>query len=182
MDRQTFERLALDHLDSVHRLAMQLCRRPDVAADLVQETYLKAFRAGDRFEEKGAGIRAWLFKILHNAYFNRTAKERNQPVTAESILETADPEPGPDAPSPAWDLSTLNWDHVDDRLRQAIDRLKPEYRTVLLFWAVEGMKYREIADIVDVPVGTVMSRLHRARTILMQELAEMAEEMRLQSG
>ena len=73
----------------------------------------------------------------------------------------------------------MDWEHVDDRLKAAIDRLKPEYRSVLLLWGVEGLKYREIADIQDVPIGTVMSRLHRARTILSEELTGLAEEKRI---
>jgi RNA polymerase sigma-70 factor (ECF subfamily) len=71
---------------------------------------------------------------------------------------------------------------VDDRLKAAIERLKPDYREVLLLWGVEGMKYREIADILGIPIGTVMSRLHRARSILTEELAGLAEEKRLKNG
>jgi RNA polymerase sigma-70 factor, ECF subfamily len=182
VDRATFEHLALENFDAVYRMAMQLCRHPDEASELVQETYLRALRATDRFESRGGGMRAWLFKILHNVFFNRADKERNQPAASEEILDAVADEPGPDAPWPAWDLSTLNWDHVDERLKTAINRLKPDYRTALLLWAVEGLKYREIAEVVGVPAGTVMSRLHRARSLLMQDLQEMAEEMRLRSG
>jgi len=79
-------------------------------------------------------------------------------------------------PSPCWDLSTLDWEQVDDRLKKALDDLPDHYRTVLLLWAVEGLKYREVAEVLDVPLGTVMSRLYRARSILSEQLAELAQE------
>ena len=74
MDRNAFDKLALEHLDSVYRMAMQLARHPDEASDLVQETYLKALRVAERFEEKGGGIRPWLFKILHNVFYSKVGR------------------------------------------------------------------------------------------------------------
>jgi RNA polymerase sigma-70 factor (ECF subfamily) len=161
---------------------MQLARHPDEAADLVQETYLKALRASDRYEPQGGGVRPWLFKILHNVFYTRLDKARRQPTLVEDFALTPGNQTGPDQPDPVWSLADLDWEHVDERLKDAIERLKPEYRAVLLLWGVEGMKYREIAEIQEVPIGTVMSRLHRARTILAEELAELAEEKRLPSG
>ena len=79
-------------------------------------------------------------------------------------------------PSPCWDLDTLDWEQVDDRLKEAIHALPDHYREVLLLWAVEGLKYREIADVLGVALGTVMSRLYRARSVLSEQLAELAEE------
>jgi RNA polymerase sigma-70 factor (ECF subfamily) len=181
LDRQEFEQLALEHLDATYRMALQLTRHPDEAADLVQETYLKALRAADRFEERGGGIRPWLFKILHNAFYSRIARARRQPAAMEDLPADSD-EPGPDEPVPAWNLAALDWEHVDGRLKAAIEKLRPEYRTVLLLWGVEGLKYREIAAVEDVPIGTVMSRLHRARAILAQQLADLAEETGLNPG
>jgi len=84
----------------------------------------------------------------------------------------------PDEPAPAWNLESLDWEHVDERIKAAIEGLRPEYRTVLLLWGVEGLKYREIAEIEAVPIGTIMSRLHRARSILAEQLEEFAEETR----
>jgi RNA polymerase sigma-70 factor (ECF subfamily) len=169
--------LSLEHLDAVYRLALQLSRHPDEASDLVQETYLKALRASDRFEETGGGIRPWLFKILHNVFYTRLAKAKRAPVSVEALDATAADESAPDEPEPAWDLESLDWEHVDERLKAAIEQLRPEYRTVLLLWAVEGLKYREIAQIQEIPIGTVMSRLHRARSILTEQLRDFAEEM-----
>ena len=176
MERDAFEKLALEHLQAVYRLALQLVRHPDEASDLVQETYLKALGVADRFEERGGGIRPWLFKILHNVFYTRLSRNKRAPLSVDELHGAVTDEPGPDEPGPAWDLGTLNWEHVDDRIKTAIEGLRPEYRTVLLLWAVEGMKYREIAEIQEIPIGTVMSRLHRARSTLTDQLAEFAEE------
>jgi RNA polymerase sigma-70 factor (ECF subfamily) len=80
--------------------------------------------------------------------------------------------PAPDEAPPAWDGASFDWEHVDDRLRKIIEELKDEYRQVLLMWGVQGLKYREIAEVLDVPIGTVMSRLHRARKLVADALAE----------
>ena len=176
VERAAFEKLALEHFDAVYRLALQLVRHPDEASDLVQETYLKALRVAERFEEQGGGIRPWLFKILHNVFYTRLAKAKRAPMSVDELHGASTDDPGPDEPGPAWDLSTFNWEHVDERLKAAIEQLRPEYRTVLLMWAVEGLKYREIAKIQEIPIGTVMSRLHRARSTLADQLAEFAEE------
>jgi RNA polymerase sigma-70 factor (ECF subfamily) len=176
VDRETFEKLSLEHLEAMYRLALQLVRHPDEASDLVQETYLKALRVADRFQEQGGGIRPWLFKILHNVFYTRLAKAKRAPVSVDALDGAAADEAGPDEPGPAWDLENLDWEHVDDRLKTAIEHLRPEYRTVLLLWAVEGLKYREIAVIQEIPIGTVMSRLHRARSILADQLVDLAEE------
>ncbi len=175
MERQRFEALALEHLDALYRMAMQLARHPDEASDLVQETYLKAFGAAGSFQEQGGGMRPWLLKILHNVFFSRLDRARRAPVTMDD-LDRAGDDRSPDEPPPAWDLASLDWEHVDDRLAAALAELRPEYRTVLLLWGVEGLKYRQIALILEIPIGTVMSRLHRARSILTEQLADLAEE------
>jgi RNA polymerase sigma-70 factor (ECF subfamily) len=182
MDRKQFETLSLEHLDALYGMALQLSRRPDEAADLVQETYLKALAAAERFEETGGGIRPWLFKILHNVFYTRASKARRQATAVEDLFDAVSAETAPGEPRPAWDLASLDWEQVDGRLKAAIERLRPEYRTVLLLWGVEGLKYREIAEIEAVPIGTVMSRLHRARTILAEELRDFAEENRSPGG
>jgi RNA polymerase sigma-70 factor (ECF subfamily) len=182
LDRDRFESLALAQLDAVYRLAMQLARNPDEAADLVQETYLKALKAGDRFHERGGGIRPWLFKILHNVFYSRLDQQRRTRAVSDEIGTAAADVPGPDEPEPAWDIQSLDWEHVDDRLKAALEQLRPEYRSVLLLWGVEGLKYRQIAEIQEIPIGTVMSRLHRARSILARQLADMVEETRRREG
>ena len=157
-------------------MAMYLARNPDDAQDLVQETYLRAFRFQAKFELREAGIRPWLFKILHNAFYTKLDKRTREPTLADDLqIENMTGEL--DEPAPCWDLASLDWDQVDERLKAAIDQLQAPYREVLLLWAVEGLKYREIAEVMDVPLGTVMSRLYRARSILSTQLAGYAREM-----
>ncbi|MEX0774880.1 MAG: sigma-70 family RNA polymerase sigma factor [Phycisphaeraceae bacterium] len=170
-----FRQLALAEMEAVHRLAFHLARRPDVAADLVQETYLRALGAETNFELRQQGIRPWLFKILHNVFYSRLEKDRREPTLAQDLRQDQ-VAAELDEPAPCWDLATLDWEQVDDRLKKAIDGLEGRYREVLLLWAIEGLKYREIADVLTIPLGTVMSRLYRARSILSAELGELATE------
>lgn len=174
MERQQFEKLALEHLDAVYRMAFHLTRNGDEAEDLVQEVYARALRptsvAG--FETKGGGMRAWLFTIAHNLFYTRVKKAARGPQLVAEFFGEEGSEPMPDEAPPAWDAASFDWEHVDGRLKDAIDGLKPEYREVLLMWGVEGMKYREIADVMEVPIGTVMSRLHRARKLVADILVE----------
>lgn len=159
----------------MHRMAYTLTRQPDAAADLVQEAYLLAFRAWKSFERRdsvspregesgaSASMRAWLFRILHNAHYTAGRKARRAPILSDSLHAAPDDAALPTDDAPVWNLRDLDWERVDARLKNAIDALSDEHRAVLLLWGVEGMKYREIAEIVGVPLGTVMSRLHRAR-------------------
>ena len=175
MQSEEFRQLALAELEGVHRMAFHLARDADMAGDLVQETYLRALKAEGRFELRDHGIRPWLFKILHNVFYTRLAKDKRAPTLAEDLQnETA--ASALDEPPPAWDLESLDWEQVDDRLKHAIEELPTHYREVLLLWAVEGLKYREVAEVLGVALGTVMSRLYRARTILSDRLAELASE------
>ncbi len=177
MERAEFEKLALEHLDAVYRVAMSLTKHPDEASDLVQETYLRAIRSSAKFEEKGKGMRAWLFTIAHNTFYSRAKREKRGPTAVPELFDAESREIAPDEPPPAWDLASLDWEQVDGRLKTLIDDLKPEHREVLLLWGVEGMKYRQIAEIMGVPIGTVMSRLHRARKILTDGLEEAAPDL-----
>ena len=163
MERAEFERLALDQLDHVHRAAFQLCRDHATAEDLVQDTYLRALRSADRFEDRGGGVRPWLFAILHNVFYTHLEKQSRRPTPVETIYSEDQRERLPDEPPPAWDLASMDWEYVDGRIKDALDTLEPDSRLALLLWGIEGLKYREIAAVLDVPVGTVMSRLHRAR-------------------
>ncbi len=175
MDSAAFRELAMQELDAVYRMAMTLSRDPNEAADLVQDTYLKAFKAEERFELRDAGVKPWLFKILHNNFYSRYQKRKREMPTDDGVLHDALPSVS-DAPPPAWDLQHLDWEQVDDRLKKAIADLPEHYREVLLLWAVEGLKYREIADVLGVALGTVMSRLYRARQTLSGQLADLAAE------
>lgn len=179
MDSAAFRALALEEMDAVYRMAFHLARHPDEAQDLLQETYLRAFRFEAKFELRDAGIRPWLFKILHNVFYTKVGKRKREPTLADD-LQLENMTAGIDDTAPCWDLETLDWEQVDERLKAAIDELQPQYREVLLLWAVEGLKYKEIADVLDVPLGTVMSRLYRARGILSQQLANYAREQGIQ--
>lgn len=181
LDSQQFRELALAEMDSVYRMAMHLSRHPDQASDLVQETYLKAFKAEGRFELRDHGVRPWLFKILHNNFYTLKNKQKREPTLGDALPEGSSLGEV-DAPPPAWDLSNLDWEQVDDRLKSAIEELPEHYREVLLLWAVEGLKYREIADVLGVALGTVMSRLYRARGILTEQLTGLAAEHGIAAG
>ncbi len=185
MERSEFEQLALEHLDGVYRMSMQLTRNPERAEDLVQEVYVRAFRPSviDRFvdqsrEEVGAdgqaklrgGMRSWLMTITHNTFYTLARRETRAPSAVGEFYEEDSRELGPDEAPPAWDLASFDWEHVDERIVKAIDELREDYRGVLLMWGVEGLKYREIAERLEVPIGTVMSRLHRARKTLAEAL------------
>lgn len=173
MERQAFEAMALEHLDSVYRLAYHLTRSPERADELVQNVYLRALKSETwtKFEERGGGMRAWLFTIAHNAFYSDLKKEGRRPTPVGEFYEESDGELTPGEASPAWDRASFDWDQVDDALKEAIEKLKPEFREILLLWGVEGLKYREIAEILEVPIGTVMSRLHRARKLVADALS-----------
>ncbi|MBL8764949.1 MAG: sigma-70 family RNA polymerase sigma factor [Phycisphaerae bacterium] len=179
MQRTEFERLAVDQMDAVYRMAMHLTRNSGDAEDLVQDVYLRALKTQtwQTFEDRaaaedaarsGEGMRAWLFTITHNTFYSRLRKQRRTPdLLGEADERLPDPDPPDhDREPPAWDLAAFDWEQVDGGLKRAVEDLRPEYREVLLMWGVEGMKYRQIAQIVGVPIGTVMSRLHRARATL----------------
>lgn len=175
MKSQDFRKMVLAELDALYRMAFHLARNPDDAADLVQETCVKALGGEAGFELRERGIRPWLFKILHNVFYTKVGKQKREPTLADDLAhDNAVAEL--DSPPPAWDLASLDWEQVDERLKRAIDELPEPYRVVLLLWAVESLKYREIADVMGVPLGTVMSRLYRARAILSEKLAELAAE------
>jgi RNA polymerase sigma-70 factor, ECF subfamily len=152
-----FQRLALAHLDALYNFAIYLTRSPAEAEDLVQETYLRAFRFSHRFQP-GTHLRAWLFQILRNTFLTfYRLRERELPLAEDGV-------PDWDAPmfheAPAEDPSVLEA-HTD--LERAMRRLPDEFRTVLLLAEVEGLPLEEVAQIMACPVGTVKSRIFRAK-------------------
>lgn len=181
MERARFEQLAMEHLDAVYRMSLQLTRNEDDANELVQDVYARAFRPQtiERFVDKSAegdetsgtgGMRSWLFAITHNMFYTKIKKDKRRPTAVEEFFNETSSETLPDEAPPVWDRSTLDLEHVDDKLKAAIGSLKDEHREVLMMWAVDGLKYREIAEIMEVPIGTIMSRLHRARKLLSDAL------------
>jgi RNA polymerase sigma-70 factor (ECF subfamily) len=172
LDSTEFERLALEQLDMLYRIARRLTRSPERAEDLVQETYLRALRAKDGFKLESFGIRPWLVRIMQNLHFSRGARESREPAALEDVqLELAS------ATNPApW--SGDGFDGMDERLVHALDDLPDEYKTVLLLWSLDELSYKEIAEACEIPIGTVMSRLYRARARLAEKLVDYRTEDR----
>lgn len=166
MQRDEFERLALAELDTLCRFAQFLTRDSNAADDLVQDVYARAFRAHsiEAFESRGKGMRAWLMTIARTSFYGRLEHEwaGDRAMAAKAGQADSDERAGMEPPDPAA-AATVDWAKVRPALQSSLDALSRELREVLWFWAVEGMKYREIAEALDVPIGTVMSRLHRAR-------------------
>ena len=177
MEDAAFRSLILAEIDAVFRLACHLARSRQEADDLVQETYLRALRSSHTFTLGATGVRPWLFKILHNAILTRGAKSQRERATLDGHrAEALDAIEGGEI-----DRSdeAIDWDAVDERLKAAVADLAIPYRATFLLSAVEGLKYHEIAEVTGVPVGTVMSRLSRARAALAKRLSDFAAEHRL---
>jgi RNA polymerase sigma-70 factor (ECF subfamily) len=172
LEQDEFRTLVLRELDAVYRLAHHLTHSPEESDDLVQETYLRALRFRASFQASERGPRPWLFKILHNVHKDRIGKRQREAGTTDIADNDA-------AAPPAAPPSAIDWEQVDQRLKRAVDSLPPAHRAVLLMWAVEGLKYKEIAEIVEAPIGTVMSRLFRARQSLLDQVGELGAELRL---
>ena len=152
-----FRQQALTHLDTLYNFALRLTKRPPDADDLVQETYLRAFRFAHRFEP-GTHLRAWLFQILRNTFLTfYRVREREAPVAEDGVPDW-DPPMFHDAPED--DGATMEA-HTD--LERAMRRLPEEFRTVLLLAEVEGLPLEEVARVMVCPVGTVKSRIFRAK-------------------
>jgi RNA polymerase sigma-70 factor (ECF subfamily) len=171
-----FETEALASLDSLYRAALRLTRRPADAEDLVQETYLKAFRAADRFEP-GTNLRAWLFTILHNTARN-LARDRARDTVAidsEIVDRAADAPPpgGRSAGAAETPESLLLRETLAPELQAAIDGLPEVFRQAVWLRDVEEFSYAEIAEMLSIPVGTVMSRISRGRHLLFDRLSHL---------
>jgi RNA polymerase sigma-70 factor, ECF subfamily len=167
-----FEAEALATLDSLYRTALRLTRVPEDAEDLVQETYLKAFRASHRFEP-GTNLKAWLFTILHNTARNRARDRAREAVTydSETVDRAADAPPDVAAGRFVETPETaLLRDTLDPALQAAIDSLPETFRQAVWLRDVEEFSYAEIAEMLAVPVGTVMSRISRGRRMLFERL------------
>lgn len=174
---EAFEALALEHFDALYNTAVRLTRNPVEAQDLVQETYLKAYRFFHRFE-LGTNVKAWLFTILRNTYINayRRASRQQQQVDFDQVapfyVDTSSSVERTERGSTEETLRYL----VHDDVKRALDALPEEYRMVVLLADMEDFAYKEIAQIVGCPVGTVMSRLFRGRRLLRKSLAEFAKK------
>ena len=176
-----FEEEALPHLDAVYRFALRLSGSPDQAEDLVQETFLRAFRSWGQYA-RGTAAKSWLFTICRNVFLRRRERsQRHDQIVEENVGREG---PGANPINPVW-VSALGVDPegdffdsiVDERIVLAIDELPEEYRTAVVLSDIEGLPYAEIAELMGVPVGTVKSRLFRGRRQLQQVLYDYAVEM-----
>ncbi len=158
-----FEELSLRHMNGLYNLALHLTRRSSDAEDLVQETYLNGFEGFDKFRP-GTNFKAWIFTILKNTFINQYYKNKSR---THVDLESVEPILGT---SPADDALNARIDTSGDVFRTALSGISDCARTMLVLAYVEGFTYREIAQIMDCPLGTVMSRLYRARRYLRDQL------------
>jgi RNA polymerase sigma-70 factor (ECF subfamily) len=165
-EAQHFERTMLPFLGDLRAFALALARNPHDADDLVQETYLRAQRAYGTFE-RGTNAKAWLFTILRRAHIDRHRRGRLRPAAmAEEDLEDAAPSPGPSEPAEAWR------EIPPGSVLEAIERVPDPFRLPVRLRDLDGLSYREIGEILGVPAGTVMSRLHRGREYVRRALVE----------
>ncbi|MGH9083331.1 MAG: sigma-70 family RNA polymerase sigma factor [Acidimicrobiales bacterium] len=177
-DQARFTDLTMEHMPALYTAALRMTRNPSDAEDLVQETYLKAYRAFGGFTE-GTNLKAWLYRILTNTYINayRAAKRRPDVSDVEDVedlylyrrMAPGGGGTGRSAEDVALDSFT------DEEVKGAIESLPDAFRIAVLLADVEGFSYKEIAEITDVPVGTVMSRIHRGRRALQKALHQFAE-------
>ncbi len=177
--RELFEEQAIPYMDQLYAAAMRLTRNPSDAADLVQETFIKAFQAFGQFQQ-GTNLKAWLYRIQTNTFINNYRKNQRNPYQG-TIDDLEDWQLG-SAESVTQSTSTRSAeaeaiDHLPDSdVKEALQSIPEDFRMAVYFADVEGFSYQEIADIMKTPVGTVMSRLHRGRRMLRDLLADYARE------
>lgn len=180
-ERVSFEEEALPHLDAVYRFALRLTGSADAAEDLVQETFFRAYRAWDQYTP-GTRCKSWLFTICRNVFLRqRERRQRHDDI----LSEMAEEDPRDLSRESAVFAATQEVDPegeffasiVDEEVLRAIDELPEEYRMAVVLSDLEGLRYHEIAELMDVPVGTVKSRLFRGRRRLQERLYEYAVSM-----
>jgi RNA polymerase sigma-70 factor (ECF subfamily) len=177
-EQDRFEEQAMEFMPSLYAAALRMTRNPSDAEDLVQETYLKAYRGFHGFEQ-GTNLKAWLYRILTNTYINTYRAKKRRPD--ESDLEDVEDLylyrrlGGLEAATMGRSAEDQLLDtYTDDEVKAALESLPEQFRMAVLLADVEGFAYKEIAEILDIPIGTVMSRLHRGRKGLQKKLYEFA--------
>jgi RNA polymerase sigma-70 factor (ECF subfamily) len=173
-----FERDALVFMDQLYAAALRYTKNPEDARDLVQDTYLKAFNSFHQFEE-GTNLRAWLYRVLTTTFINTYRKDQRRPQLASGELEDwqlAEAQSHTSDHGKSAEAEALE-NLPDSDIKRALQEIPEEFRIAVYLADVEGFSYKEIAGIVDVPAGTVMSRLHRGRKLLREKLADYAKEL-----
>jgi RNA polymerase sigma-70 factor, ECF subfamily len=173
--QEDFNKEIIPHLDALYNFALRLTTDPNDAEDLVQDTIVKAYRFFNSYE-KGTNAKAWLFRILKNSYINNYRKKSKKPQEVDydevsTFYETVRAER-----TDTSDLEDKMYrELMDDDITNALEELPEDFRTVVLLCDVEGFTYEEIANMLDVPIGTIRSRLHRGRNLLKVQLMEYAQ-------
>jgi RNA polymerase sigma-70 factor (ECF subfamily) len=167
----------MPHVNSMYNFAYRLTLDSDDAKDLLQDTYLKAFRFIDSFQ-KGTNAKAWLFRILKNSFINDYRKKSKEPskVDYQEVESYYNSEDVDRQITPDLRVEALK-DMIGDEISNALNALDVDFRTVIILCDLEGFKYEEMAKILDIPIGTVRSRLHRARNLLKEKLSTYAKQM-----
>jgi len=179
-DQARFSDMAMEYMPSLYTAALRMTRNPADAEDLVQETYLKAYRAFNSFSE-GTNLKAWLYRILTNTYINTYRAKKRRPE--ESDIDDLENFylyrrlGGLEGAAAGRSAEDEVLDHfTETEVKEAIEALPEQFRMAVLLGDVEGFSYKEIAAILDVPIGTVMSRLHRGRRALQKRLYEFGRQ------
>lgn len=174
---QVFDGEFMPHIDSMYNFAYRLTFDEDEAKDLVQDTYMKAFRFINSFQE-GTNAKAWLYRILKNSFINDYRKKSKQPakVDYQEVEQFYNSEDTPSNATIDLRLETTK-DMIGDEISNALNSLAVDFRTVVILCDLEGFTYEEMAKILDIPIGTVRSRLHRARNLLREKLGSYALSM-----
>ena len=174
-----FEKVAFEYMDSLYSTALRMTRNTAEAEDLVQDTYLRAFKFFDKFE-KGTNFKAWIFRILTNSFINKYRKKARTPQQVqfeklEFAIKGDDTETDEMQNSQTYD-ETRYEAMFDDDIQAGLAKLSEDFRIVILLADVENFSYKEIAKMIDRPIGTVMSRLFRGRRMLQKSLKEYAKK------
>ncbi|AIJ32993.1 RNA polymerase sigma factor RpoE [Corynebacterium imitans] len=176
--KNRFTEEAMPLLDQLYGGALRMTRNPQDAEDLVQETYLKAYKAFDRFTP-GTNLKAWLYRIMTNTYINTYRKKQRRPLVT-SADDVTDNQLYTSSSHDSTGLESAEVEALkqmpNSRISEALNSLNEDYRMVVYYADVEGLAYKEIAEVMDIPLGTVMSRLHRGRKQLREMLKDVAHD------
>lgn len=164
----------IPHMDALYNFAIRLANDPNDAEDLVQDTIVKAYRFFSSYE-RGTNAKAWLFRILKNSYINNYRKQSKQPFQVDYDEISTYYESVRSERSDTTDMEEIMYrELLDDEVTRALNKLPEDFRTVVLLCDIEGFTYEEIANMLDVPIGTIRSRLHRGRNLLRTSLSQYA--------